>query len=90
MPPKCQPPDSYNLPGSRRNTTLQAEQIRDQNIGSDHILNDIDMDGYNVTDTNQEDEIHRLIHDTFASMYEDDNHDDSDHDIDVDPLIKKS
>ena len=48
------------------------------------------MDGYNVTDTNQEDEIHRLIHDTFASMDEDDDHDDSDHDIDVDPLIKKS
>jgi len=90
MPPKCQPPDSYNLPGSSRNTPLQGEQIRDQNIGADQVLNDVDMDGYNVTDTNQEDEIHRLIHDTFSSMDEDDNHDDSDHDIDVDPLIKKS
>ena len=90
MPPKCQPPDSYNLPGSSRNTPLQGEQIRDQNIGADQVLNDVDMDGYNVTDTNQEDEIHRLIHDTFASMDEDDGHDDNDHDIDVDPLIKKS
>ena len=90
MPPKCRPPDSYNFPGSSRNTTLQGEQIHDQNIGSDQVLNDVDMDGYNVTDTNQEDEIHRLIHDTFSSMGEDDGHDDSDHDIDVDPLIEKS
>ena len=90
MPPKCKPLDSYNLPGSRRNTPLQGEKIRDQNIGSDQVLNDVDMDGYNVTDTNQEDEIHRLIHDTFSSMDEDDGHDDSDRDIDVDPLIEKS
>ena len=66
MPPKCQPPDSCNFLGSSRNTPLQGEQIRDQNIGVDQVLNDVDMDGYNVTDTNKEDEIHRLIHDTFA------------------------
>ena len=65
MPPKFRPPDSYNFPGSSRNTPLQGEQIHDQNIGSDQVLNDVDMDGYNVTDTNQEDEIHRLIHDTL-------------------------
>ena len=43
MPPKCQPPDSYNLPGSSRNTPLQGEQIHDQNIGADQVLNDVDM-----------------------------------------------
>jgi hypothetical protein len=43
-------------------------------------------DGDNVSDTNQEDEIHRLIQDAFAPMDED-NQDDS---HDVDPLLKKS
>jgi hypothetical protein len=44
------------------------------------------MDGDNVSYTNQEDEIHILIQDTFAPMDED-NRDDS---HDVDPLLKKS
>ena len=44
------------------------------------------MDGDNVSDSNQEDEIHRLIKDTFSPMDED-NQDDS---HDVDPLLKKS
>ena len=89
MPPKCCLPESY-LPSTSRNTHLQGDKHIDQNIEADQVLNGVDMDGYNVTNTNQEDEIHRLIHDTFASMDEDDNHDDSDHDIDDDPLIKKS
>ena len=42
------------------------------------------MDGDNVSDTNQEDEIHRLIQDTFSPMDED-NQDDS---HDVDPLLE--
>ena len=44
------------------------------------------MDGDNVSDSNKEDEIHRLIQDTFAPMDED-NQDDS---HDVDPLLEKS
>jgi hypothetical protein len=44
------------------------------------------MDGDNVSDSNKEDEIHRLIQDTFSPMDED-NQDDS---HDVDPLLKKS
>jgi hypothetical protein len=44
------------------------------------------MDGDNVSDSNQKDEIHRLIQDTFAPMDED-NQDDS---HDVDPLLEKS
>jgi hypothetical protein len=44
------------------------------------------MDGDNVSDSSQEDEIHRLIQDIFAPMDED-NQDDS---HDVDPLLGKS
>jgi hypothetical protein len=44
------------------------------------------MDGDNVSDSNQEYEIHRLIQDTFVPMNED-NQDDS---HDVDPLLEKS
>ena len=44
------------------------------------------MNGDNVSDTNKEDEIHRLIQYTFSPMYED-NQDDS---HDVDPLLEKS
>jgi hypothetical protein len=80
MPPKCRPPESY-FPSTRRNTTLQGDELRDQNIQAvDQVIND-DMDGDNVSDSNQEDEIHRLIQDTFAPM--DDSHD-------VDPLLEKS
>ena len=44
------------------------------------------MDGDKVSDSNQEDEIHRLIKDTFAAMDEE-NQDDS---HDVDPLLEKA
>jgi hypothetical protein len=44
------------------------------------------MDGDNVSNSNQEDYIHRLIQDTFAPMDED-NQDDSHY---VDPLLEKS
>ena len=85
MPPKCRPPEIY-LPSTSRNTTLQGDELRDQNIEVvDQVIND-DMDGDNVSDSNQEDEIHRLIQDTFAPMDED-NQDDS---HDVDPLLEKS
>jgi hypothetical protein len=85
MPPKCRPPESY-FPSTSRNTTLHGDELRDQNIEVvDQVIND-DMDGDNVSDSNQEDEIHRLIQDTFAPMNED-NQDDS---HDVDPLLKKS
>ena len=82
MPPKFWLSESY-FPSSSRNTTLQGEEHGDQNI-EDRVLND-DMDGDNVIDTNQEDEIHRLIQDTFSPMDED-NQDDS---HDVDPLLDK-
>ena len=85
MPPKCRPPKSY-FPSTSINTTLQGDELRDQNIeATDQIIND-DMDGDNVSDSNQKDEIHRLIQDTFSPMDED-NQDDS---HDVDPLLEKS
>jgi hypothetical protein len=60
MPPKCRPPESY-FSSTSRNTTLHGDELRDQNIeATDQVIND-DMDGYNVSDSNQEDEIHRLI-----------------------------
>ena len=73
------------MPSTRRNTHLQGDKHLDQNIEDDQVLND-DMDGDNASDTNQEDEIHRLIQDTFAPMDED-NQDDS---HDVDPLLEKA
>lgn len=85
MPPKCWPPESY-LSSTRKNTTLHGDELWDRNIEVvDQVIND-DMDGDNVSDSNQEDEIHRLIQDTFAPMDED-NQDDS---HDVNPLLKKS
>jgi hypothetical protein len=70
MPPKCQPLESY-LPSTSRNTPLQGDELRDQNIEApDQVIND-DMDGDNVSDSNQEDEMHILIQDTFAPMDED-------------------
>jgi hypothetical protein len=84
MPPKCRPPESY-FPSSR-NTPLQGIELQDHNIEAvDQVIND-DMDGDNISDSNQEDEVHRLIQDTFAPMDED-NQDDS---HDVDPLLEKS
>ena len=85
MPPKCRLPETY-LPSTRRNNPLQGDELRDHNIEVvDQVIND-DMYGDNVSDSNQEDEIHRLIQDTFAPMDED-NQDDS---HDVDPLLEKS
>jgi hypothetical protein len=70
MPPKCRPPKSY-LPSTSRNTTLQGDELRDHNIEDvDQDIND-DMDGYNISDSNQEDEIHILIQDAFSPMDED-------------------
>jgi hypothetical protein len=70
MPPKCQLPESY-LPSTSRNTTLQGDELQDQNIEAvDQVIND-DMDGDNFSDSNHEYEIHRLIQDTFAPMDED-------------------
>ena len=80
MPPKCQPLESY-FPSTSRNTTLHGDELQDQNIEVvDQVIND-DMDGDNISDSNQEDEIHRLIQDTFSPMDED-NQDDS-HDVDL-------
>jgi hypothetical protein len=74
------------LPSTSRNTPLQGDEIRDQNIEvDDQVVND-DMDGDNVSDSNKEDEIHRLIQDTFSPM--DENNQDGSHD--VDPLLEKS
>jgi hypothetical protein len=85
MPPKCRPPEIY-FPSTSRNTPLQGDELQDHNIEAvDQVISD-DMDGYNVSDLNQEDEIHRLIQDTFTPMDED-NQDDS---HDVDPLLEKS
>jgi hypothetical protein len=49
------------------------------------FIND-DMDGYNVSDTNQEDEIHKFIQDTFSPM----DKDNQDYSHDVYPLLEKS
>jgi hypothetical protein len=85
MPPKCRPPKSY-FPSTNINTPLQGDELQDLNIEVvDQVIND-DMDGDNVSNSNKEDEIHRLIQDTFSPMDED-NQDDS---HDVDPLLKKS
>ena len=72
MPPKCPLLESY-FPSTSRNTHLQGDEHLDY------------MDGDNVSDTNQEDEIHRLIQDTFAPMDEDNQYDSHD----VDPLLEK-
>ena len=69
MPPKCPLIESC-FPSTSINTHLQGDRHLDQNIEVDQVLNN-DMDGDNVRDTNQEDEIHRLIQDTFVPMDED-------------------
>ena len=87
MPPKCWALESYILSSTTtRNTTLEGEnQHRDHYNNEDQDLND-DMDKYTIIDTNQGDEIHRLIQDTFAPMDEE-NRDDG---HDVDPLLEKA
>ena len=85
MSPKCRSPESY-FSSTSINTTLHGDELRDQNIEAvDQVIND-DMDGDNISDSNQEDEIHRLIQDTFSPMDEDN----QDVGHDVDPLLKKS
>ena len=74
MPPICRPPESY-LPHNSRNTTLQGEEHGDQNI-EDRVLND-PMDVDDINDTNGEDEINRLLQDTFAPL----DHEEKLHDI---------
>ena len=83
MPPRCQPPESH-FPHNSINTTLQDDKHGDHAI--EHgVLND-PMDKDDVIDTNDEDEINRLIQDTFSPMDEE-NQDDSHH---VDPLLEKA
>ena len=85
MPPKCRPPESY-FPSTSRNTPLQGDELWDQNIEVvDQVIND-DMDGHNVSDSNQEDKIHRFIQDTFSPM----DKDNQDYSHDVYPLLEKS
>ena len=68
MSQKCRLPESY-FSSSSINTTLQGEEHGYQNI-EDRFLNDY-MDKDKVIDKNEEDEIHRLIQDTFSPMDED-------------------
>ena len=66
-----------------RNTTLQGDEHGYHNI-EDEFLND-PMDEGDIIDTNDEDEINRLIQDTFFPLDEDNLHDI--HDV---PLLEKS
>jgi len=66
-----------------RNTTLQGDEHGYHNI-EDEVLTD-PMDEDDVIDTNDEDEINRLIQDTFSPLDEDNLHDI--HDV---PLLEKS
>jgi hypothetical protein len=51
MPQKCQPTESY-FPSTSRNTPLQGDELRDQNIEDvDQVIDD-DMDGDNISDSN--------------------------------------
>ena len=83
IPPKCWLPESYLPHNYSKNTTLQGEEYADHNI-EDWVLND-PMDEDEVIDTNDEDEINRLIQDTFSPLDEDNLHDI--HDV---PLLEKS
>ena len=82
MPPKCRRLESYS-PCNSRNTTLQFEEHGDHNI-EDRVLND-PMDEDDIIDTNDEDDINRLIQDTFYPLDEDNLH--GIHDV---PLLEKS
>ena len=84
MPPKCRLPEIY-LPSTCKNTHLQGDKHIDHNVEARQVRND-GIDGDNISDKNQEDQIHRLIQDTFSPMDED-NQDDN---HDVDPLLKKA
>ena len=83
IPPKCWALESYLPHNYSRNSTLQGEEHGDHNI-EDRVLND-PMDEYDIIDTNDKDEINRLIQDTFSPLDEDYVHDI--HDV---PLLEKS
>ena len=72
IPPWFWPLKSY-FPHNSRNTTLQDDEHGDHAI-EDRVLNG-PMDGDDIIDTNDEDEINRLLQDTFAPLDEDNLHD---------------
>ena len=72
MPPRCQSSEIY-FPHNSRNTTLQDDEHVDHAI-EDGVLND-PMDKDDVIDTNGEEEINRLLQDTFTTLDEDNLHD---------------
>ena len=82
IPSKCRPLESY-FPHNSKNNTLQGEEHGDHNI-ENRFLND-PMDEDDVIDTNDEDEINRLIQDTFSPLDEENIH--NIHDV---PLLEKS
>ena len=82
VPPKWRPRESY-FPHNSRNTTLKSEDYGDQNF-EDQFLNYL-MDKDGVINTNEEDDINRLIQDTFSPLDEDNLH--GIHDV---PLLEKS
>ena len=82
MPPKCWLRESY-FPHNSRNTTLKGEDYGDQNF-EDQVLNyPMDKDG--IINTNDGDDINRLIQDTFSPLDEENLHDI--HDV---PHLEKS
>ena len=72
------------MPHNSGNTTLKGEEHGYQNI-EDRVLND-HMDADGVIDTNSEDEINKLLQDTFAPL----DHEDNLHHIHDVPLLEKS
>ena len=66
MPPKCRPLESYLPHNYSRNTTLQGDEHGYHNI-EDEFLND-PMDEDDIIETNDKDEINRLIQDTFSPL----------------------
>ena len=83
IPPKCRPLESCLPHYYSWNYNLQGDEHAYHNI-EDEFIND-PMDEDDVIDTNVEDEINRLIQDTFAPLDEDNLHDI--HDV---TLLKKS
>ena len=83
MPPKCHPTKSYLPHNYSRNTNLQGDEHGYHNIEDEVIIYPMNED--DVIDTNEKDEINRLIQDTFAPLDEDNLHDI--HDV---PLLEKS
>ena len=83
MPPKCWPLERYLLHNFSINSNLQGDEHGYHNI-EDEVLND-PMDEDDVIDTNDKDEINRLIQGTFAPFYEENLHD-----IDDVPVLEKS